>query len=73
LLNYNVAQTTPVRRVEVSLQIPEKEKLRKVSLLSPDAESAQSLAATVKKGTVSFTVPRLVTYSLAVIELEQAK
>ena len=73
LLNYNVAQTTPVRRVEVSLQIPEKEKLMKVSLLSPDAESAQSLAATVKKGTVSFTVPRLVTYSLAVIELEQAK
>ena len=73
LLNYNVAQTTPVRGVEVSLQIPEKEKLRKVSLLSPDAESAQSLAATVKKGTVSFTVPRLVTYSLAVIELEQAK
>jgi hypothetical protein len=73
LLNYNVAQTTPVRGVEVSLQIPEKEKLRKVSLLSPDAETAQSLAATVKKGTVSFTVPRLVTYSLAVIELEQAK
>jgi hypothetical protein len=73
LLNYNVAQTTPVRGVEVSLQIPEKEKLMKVSLLSPDAESAQSLAATVKKGTVSFTVPRLVTYSLAVIELEQAK
>ena len=73
LLNYNVAQTTPVRGVEVSLQIPEKEKLMKVSLLSPDAESAQSLAATVKKGTVSFTVPRLVTYSLAVIELEQAE
>lgn len=73
LLNYSVAQTTPVKRVEVSLQIPEKEKLMKVSLLSPDAESAQSLAATVKKGTVSFTVPRLVTYSLAVIELEQAK
>jgi len=73
LLNYNVGQTLPVRNVEVSLPIPEKAQLRKVSLLSPDAESAQSLAATADKGTVSFTVPRLVTYSLAVIEWEQGK
>ena len=73
LLNYNVSQAAPVRGVEVSLQIPEKEKLRKVSLLSPDAESAQSLAAKVNDRRVSFTVPRLGTYGLAVIQLEQAK
>jgi hypothetical protein len=70
LLNYNVAQATPVRGVEVSLEIPAKEKLRKVSLLSPDAETAQSLAAKVSNGRVSFTVPRLETYSLAVIQWE---
>ena len=70
LLNYNVAQATPVRGVEVSLPIPAKEKLRKVLLLSPDAETAQPLAAKVSKGRVSFTVPRLETYSLAVIQWE---
>jgi hypothetical protein len=70
LLNYNVRQTPSVRNVEVNLQIPEKEKLRKVSLLSPDADTAQSFAGTIKNGRVSFTVPRLETYSLAVIQLE---
>lgn len=70
LLNYNVAQTPSVRNIEVSLQIPEGKNVSKVSLLSPDGKHTQSLAAAETNGRVNFTVPRLGTYSLAVIQLE---
>jgi len=72
LLNYNVAQNPSVGNIGVSLRVPEKAKAVKVSLISPDDDGTSSLSYSRKNGGVSFTVPRLKTYSLAVVQLEHA-
>jgi hypothetical protein len=70
LLNYNSAETAPVRSIEVDLQVPEGKKPARVSLLSPDEQGMQSLPVTIKNGRLTFTVTRLKTYNLAIIQLE---
>jgi hypothetical protein len=70
LLNYNFVRTPSVANIEVSLQLPQGKKVRNVSLLSPDEETAEGLPATVRDGRASFVVPRLETYDLVVIQLE---
>jgi hypothetical protein len=70
LLNYDVARAPSVSNIEVKLRVPQGESVRKVTLLSPDRAEAQTLAATMRNGAVAFTVPRLATYDLAVIELK---
>jgi hypothetical protein len=70
LVNYDVARTPTVRNIEVSLRIPDGKTVTQVSLLSPDAPAAQSPRFTVKEERVAFTVPRLNTYTLAVLQLE---
>jgi hypothetical protein len=73
LLNYNVAKNPSVGNIGVNLRIPEERKAVKVSLISPDEDGTSSLSYVRKNGGVSFTVPRLKTYSLAVVQLEHAK
>jgi hypothetical protein len=70
LVNYNVARTPAVRNIGVSVRVPEGKKAAGVSLLSPDAASTQTPRFTAKEGRVSFTVPQLKTYTLAIIQLE---
>lgn len=70
LLNYDVARTPSVTNIEVSLQLPQGKKVKNVSLLSPDEETAGTLPVTARDGRASFVVPRLETYDLVVIQLE---
>lgn len=70
LLNYNVARTSSATDIGVILQIPGRENVRSVSLLSPDGEGIHSPPFTIEDGEVRFVVPRLKTYTLAVIQME---
>ncbi len=70
LINYDAARSPSVRNVEVSLKIPDGKNVKQLSMLSPDEESGQSLDSYVRDGRAIFTVPRLETYNLIVIELE---
>ena len=70
LLNYDVARTSSVRNIGVDLRLPQGKKTTKVSLISPDEAGALSLPFAAKNGRVSFSVPRLKTYSLAIVQLQ---
>jgi hypothetical protein len=70
LLNYDAARTPLVSNIEVNLEIPEGKRVRRLSLLSPDEENTLSPSFVTKNRRVSFTVPRLKTYTLAAIQLE---
>jgi hypothetical protein len=70
LLNYDVARTPSVRSIAIDLQVPERKTPARISLISPDEAGALSLPFRAKNGRVRFTVPRLRTYSLAIIQLQ---
>ncbi len=70
LLNYDVARTPSVSNIAVNLRIPDGKKVVNVSLLSPDEGAETHLTSASKNGGVTFTVPRLRTYSVAVIQLK---
>ena len=61
-----------VEKVRVHLALSPGEKVRAVRLLSPDADVSQG-PVTLTRGRsdeVSFTVPRMLIYTVAVVELE---
>jgi len=74
VLNYNVPLLEhprgktgePVENLTVSLPLPEKWGAARVELLLPGGDG-ESVAATVRRGEVSFTIPRLDVYALAMI------
>lgn len=70
LVNYNVARTPSVSNIEVKLKVPNNASVAKVTLLSPDRAGAPTLPHKLVSGAVTFTVPALATYDLAVIQLE---
>ena len=69
LVNYDVARTPSVSNIEVSLRLPDNTQAAGVTLLSPDRTETPSLEYKIHDGLVTFTVPRLATYDLAVIHL----
>jgi hypothetical protein len=69
LVNYDVARTPSVSNIETSLRLPQNAQVASVTLLSPDRADSPSLPFRVQDGAVSFTVPRLATYNLAVVRL----
>jgi hypothetical protein len=71
LLNYDVARTPAVANIEVKFRLPRGASVAKVTLLSPDRADTPALAFKSAEGAVAFTVPRLATYDLAVIQLEK--
>jgi len=71
LLNYDVARTPAVANIEVKFRLPRGASVAKVTLLSPDRADTPALAFKSAEGAVVFTVPRLATYDLAVIQLEK--
>jgi len=73
LLNYDVSRTPSLANLAVKFRLPPKARVAKVTLLSPDRAGASVLPHEVRDGAVAFTVPRLATYDLAVIELAQQK
>ena len=70
LVNYNVARTPSVSNISVKLRVPNNTSVTKVTLLSPDRAGAPTLPHQLEAGMVTFTVPTLATYDLAVIQLE---
>jgi hypothetical protein len=69
LVNYAGPQGNPVSNIEVAVELPEGKRTRDVTLLTPDGEG-RTVSAKVEQGRAHFTVPRLDTYTLAVLELE---
>jgi len=70
LLNYDVARTPSVHQIGIDLRLPEGKKATKVSLVSPDEAGTLSLPFLPKNGRVSFSVPSLKTYSLAIVQIQ---
>jgi len=70
LVNYNVAREPSVSNIEVKLKLPNHSVVAKVTLFSPDRADTPTLPHELHEGVVSFTVPALATYNLAVIQLE---
>ncbi len=67
LINYDDERHPSIDNVQVMMNLPNKP-VRAVQLLSPDTPSTSVAVATTAKGTVSFTVPHVRTYTVAVIE-----
>jgi hypothetical protein len=67
LVNFDF--THPVRDIAVRLRIPAGMKVQEASVESPDFESRDALAATVRDGVASFRVPRLQVYDLVQVKL----
>ena len=74
LLNYDVERHPSIENVQVSLKLPPNKTVRAVQLVSPDVASdvtsTLSAVVTASKGTAVFTVPRIRTYTIAVVELQ---
>jgi hypothetical protein len=70
LLNYAAPQGSTVGDVRVEVELPEGKLVRQVTLLSPDGGAAATAANSMENGRVRFTVPRLLTYTLAILQLE---
>lgn len=69
LINYAGPQGKMADSVEVNVEIPEGKEVRKVTLLTPDGTGTQTLPGRTGHGRISFTVPRLHTYSVAILDL----
>jgi hypothetical protein len=69
LINYAAERTAAIAKIDVRLRLPEGRQVSEVSLLSPDEDGVHKLRAGVKAGDLLFTVPRLQTYSVAVVQL----
>jgi hypothetical protein len=69
LVNYAGPQGNPVSNIEVAVELPEGKRTREVTLLTPDGEG-RTLSVKVDQGRAHFSVPRLDTYTLAVLELD---
>jgi hypothetical protein len=67
LVNYDVERTPAVENIEVWFRIPAQEKVKQISVFTPDADDIQSLQMITRNGKIGFTLPRLGTYSLAEI------
>ncbi len=69
LLNYAAPEGRTVSNVAVDIELPQDKRARQVTVLTPDGAGIPNLPFTFRNGRVIFTVPRLATYSLAVIPL----
>ena len=68
LVNYGAAENPLVKDVKITLGLRGKQ-AKKVFTLSPDGEEISSLEFQTSDSGIGFTVPRLQTYSLVVVEL----
>ena len=70
LLNYDVERHPSIDNVQVSLKLPPNKTARAVQLVSPDVATTASAVVTMSNGTAAFTVPRIRTYTIAVVDLQ---
>ncbi|MFH1068276.1 MAG: alpha-amylase family protein [Candidatus Glassbacteria bacterium] len=69
LLNYAAEHNSPLKNIGVNLRIPAGRKVKKVMLLSPDSTAGGNIDFAIIDKRVTFNVPELEVYELAVIEL----
>lgn len=69
LVNYGRVKTPSVSNIEVSVRIPQGKKASKVTLMSPDGGEDRQVNFVAKEDRITFTVPRLQTYTLALVTL----
>jgi hypothetical protein len=70
LLNYAAAQGATVSNVQVDLKLPEGKRVEQATLLTPEGKgTATMIPSHMAGGRLRFTVPRLETYTLAVIQM----
>lgn len=69
-MNYDDERHPTIENAQVSLRLPPMKTVRSVQLQSPDVATAGSVPITVSKGLASFTVPRIRTYTIAVLDLQ---
>jgi hypothetical protein len=56
--------------VNVEVALPQSRQVRQVTLLSPDGGDATAAAHEVENDRVRFKVPRIQTYTLAIVQME---
>jgi hypothetical protein len=71
LLNYDAQRTPSLKPIAVSLKVADGAKIRSVRLLSPDDPNPPAPQFAIRDGRLRFTVSRLQTYTLAVVEMER--
>jgi hypothetical protein len=64
LVNYAARQRTSIPSVEARVELPPGAAIQKINLLSPDQADSQTLPHHQSNSIVSFTVPRIETYSV---------
>jgi Beta-galactosidase trimerisation domain len=69
LLNYAAPQGRTVSNVKVEVELPDGKGVRRATLLTPDGQGKVTVSSRVADGRARFTVPRLETYTLAVLDL----
>lgn len=70
LVNYDSVRKPAVGRVGIGLRLPESAAVERVSVLSPDGTGSASLPFAMDGGKARFTVPKLMTYSLVVVQMK---
>ncbi len=70
LLNYATVAGSVVTDVNVEVALPQSRQVRQVTLLSPDGGDATAAAHEVENDRVRFKVPRIQTYTLAIVQME---
>jgi hypothetical protein len=67
LVNYGRSTEKPIDSVKVDCRLPAGAALKEVSIVSPDAGSSQALKFQPSQKGVTFTVPSVKVYSVAVL------
>jgi len=70
LLNYNSLRNQNIENIRVSLRLPADRKADGIKVLSPDSDSVEAIDFNNEDKNVSFTIPKLQTYNVAVIKLK---
>jgi hypothetical protein len=70
IVNYDRAQHPLVKDLHLSVGLTPHAKIRRATLLSPDAEASASLPISESHGRALLSVPSLRTYSLVVLQVE---
>jgi len=68
LVNYR--SDGPIEQVEVRLRVPPQRRVTSVKLASPERENDLDIPYKPEVGTVSFTVPKVSIYEIAVVSMQ---
>jgi len=69
LVNYAGPQGKVVSNLRVAVELPQGRQAGEITLLTPDGGESHKVSGSFEQGRVHFTVPRLDTYTLAVLDL----